>query len=149
MLPLLVITRIYQDYMKTQLSALTIVTLALFAAYGIASTHDPFQMQRAQLAAVQELLDAHVPRNQFYAGFEYDGWTQIDEWGYVNNNQINFPPGFIPREPGPPGDTCGYGSAHFYPAIHARYGVSFTPRICSGTADFRPVTYMRGSRHMI
>jgi hypothetical protein len=146
MLPMLVIgliitIRLYQERVADHLPAVTIAALGVFAAYGIASTHDRFQMQRAQLAAVQELLDAHIPRNQFYGGFEYDGWTQIDEWGYVDNDRINFPPGFVPRHREATSYPCDFVPGRFYPAIHPRFGSSFSPRICDGPSDFKPVVY--------
>lgn len=147
MLPLLVMglivtVRVYQQRVRPDLPAITLVTLGVFAFVGIAATHDKFAIQRAQLTAVQEILDAGVARSNFYGGFEYDGWTQIDEWGYVNNDRINFPSGFHPLKANEVGYPCEYmSSVRLFPAIHPRYAISFSADACQGLAQFKPVSY--------
>ncbi len=57
--------------------------LAVFACYGIAVTHDFFTSVRARLAAVHAIEKAGVGRDHISAGFEYDGWTELERSEYV------------------------------------------------------------------
>ena len=56
---------------------------ALFAAYGVAATHDYFNALRARTTAAHTLEQAGVPRNHISAGFEYDAWTEVTGAGHV------------------------------------------------------------------
>jgi hypothetical protein len=57
--------------------------LLLFSCYGIVMTHDYSAAVRARLAVADELEITGVQRGQISAGFEYDGWTQVQRSGYV------------------------------------------------------------------
>jgi hypothetical protein len=57
--------------------------LLLFSFYGIVMTHDYSAAVRARLAAADELETTGIQREQISAGFEYDGWTQVERSGYV------------------------------------------------------------------
>ncbi|HUI78519.1 MAG TPA: hypothetical protein VLY24_11390 [Bryobacteraceae bacterium] len=61
--------------------------LLLFAAYGVASTHDYFVGLRARISAARELENTGIPRNRISAGFEYDAWTEVESSGYVKAAQ--------------------------------------------------------------
>jgi hypothetical protein len=65
---------------------------AIFALYGVATTHDYFACSRARLRAAEILVAAHVPRQCISAGFEYDGWTEIELRGHLNMQGIVVPP---------------------------------------------------------
>jgi hypothetical protein len=65
---------------------------ALFALYGVATTHDYFACSRARLKAAEMLSTAHIPRQCISAGFEYDGWTEIALRGHLNMQGIVVPP---------------------------------------------------------
>jgi len=116
--------------------------LALFALYGVATTHDLFAADRARLEAAANLEHAGIPRNEITAGFEYDGETQVDTMGYVNNRWIDNPAGaYRPL-------TCtGPESVRLWfltmmPAVHARYFevLSRSPELEDGPAA--PVGYI-------
>src|SRR5206468_2472443 len=77
----------YQARGKSRPSAFGWVLLGVFALYGIATTHDYYAMGRARLAAASALMASGVPRTQITAGLEYDGWTQIEKTGYMNNEK--------------------------------------------------------------
>jgi len=68
------------------------VSAALFALYGVATTHDYFACSRARLRAAEMLETAHIPRQCISAGLEYDGWTEIALRGHVNVPEIVVPP---------------------------------------------------------
>lgn len=60
------------------------VCLAVFAYYGIATTHDYIEAGRARIAAAQRLENRGIARDRISAGFEYDGWTELDRSGHAN-----------------------------------------------------------------
>jgi hypothetical protein len=57
--------------------------LGVFAAYGIVTTHDYSAALRARTVAAESLEQRGVPRNHISAGFEYDGWTQLQLTGTI------------------------------------------------------------------
>jgi hypothetical protein len=61
--------------------------LSAFACYGVATTHDHFASVRARLAAAQALEKTGVGRDRISAGFEYDGWTELERSEYVKGAQ--------------------------------------------------------------
>jgi Dolichyl-phosphate-mannose-protein mannosyltransferase len=146
MLALLVVAvifciRLYQDRISPNLPVASFACYLFFLAFGIAGTHDMFAMHRARLAAANELIAAGIPPTSFYGGFEYDGIAQIDQWGYINVNNMNVPPG-VPYHYGTLATKpCQYGSAKLYIAIKPKYALSFSPISCDGPSQFPPVTY--------
>ncbi len=59
--------------------------LLAFCWYGIATTHDYFAALRARVAAAHALeRTAGVGRDRVSAGFEYDGWTELERSEYVS-----------------------------------------------------------------
>lgn len=140
---LIVSIRFYQERVSRELPWVSFAFLFLFAAFGIAGTHDLFAMHRAKVAAADELIEAGVPPASFYGGFEYDGTTQIDQWGYVNAQAglINVPPGVPYRFGTMAFKPCGYSSAKLFVAIHAKYALSFSPDSCQGASAFPAVTF--------
>jgi Dolichyl-phosphate-mannose-protein mannosyltransferase len=52
------------------------VTVAIFALYGVAITHDCYALLRAEARAGDALQKFGIPRNRISAGFEYDATTQ-------------------------------------------------------------------------
>jgi hypothetical protein len=147
LLPLLIVmifvaTRIYQERFSEQLPRACFVVLIAFAAFGVAGTHDLFARERARLAAIGELQAAGLPRDAFYGGFGYDGWTQIDRQGHIDAGGINMPAGVrhIKRKI-VTYKSCDYGMAKYFPAIHAQYALSYDEVSCDGPSQFGPVRY--------
>ncbi len=141
---LLLGTRLYQQRIAPELPRLSWITLAVLACWGIASLHDTYADRRATVAAAQRLIDASVPRTAFYAGFEYDGWTQIEQMGWMNVIYMRRPDGFHPERPIPRHMTvkpCRQQFAHLDPAIQPRYGISFDQAACDGPSEFKPEVY--------
>jgi hypothetical protein len=127
------------------------VPLALVALYGVANTHDMFAAARARLAAIEEVRAAGVPRIQIRDGFEFDGWTQAEISGYVNEPRIRPASAYIPlQEPKalqelrpPAGGTkpCHSFFFTYAPEIHARYVLQNVRDYCFTTTNFAPVSY--------
>jgi hypothetical protein len=147
LLPLLIlliflVTRIYQERVSTRLPRVCFVFLIAFAAFGIAGTHDFFAMERARLAAIDELRAAGLPRDAYYGGFGYDGWTQIDRQGHIDTAGIVLPPGARQiKNRVITFKSCGYFMAKYFPAIHAQYALSYDEVSCDGPSQFAPVRY--------
>ena len=147
LLPLLAIAmifvlRLYQQKVAPQLPILTLACTVLIAAYGVGALHDVFVIERARLAAADQLRTAGIPRTAFYGGFEYDGWTQMEAWGYVNSDRLRLPAGFTtPDISALPIKPCNYIFARQYAAIRPQYALSFDDKSCDGPAPFNPTPY--------
>jgi hypothetical protein len=112
--------RHYQTAIARRIGRLQWAMLALFACYGVATTHDAFAAARARLSAAQALERRGIPRTGIRTAIEYDGWTQLESTGYLNNRQIENPAGaYRPVKcSGPAVEELSLA-----PAIHARYFV--------------------------
>jgi uncharacterized protein with PQ loop repeat len=130
----------YQRQVAAKLPPVSIAFLILFSAYSIAGTHDLFSLDRARLAAANELLAAGVPRNHIGAGFDYDGWTQITEWGYMNDPGIVNPPGAYhpPLHPGL--KPCTSIFADWTPAVVPEFVLSYD-QDCLSPSPYPSVAY--------
>lgn len=135
--------RFYQDRVNPRIPRTSYAVLFLFAAYGIAATHDKFVADRARLAAIEQFRAAGLPRTAFYGGFPYDGWTQIDARGYVDSDGIRTPAGISHyNEARSKFKPCGYFYAKFYSAIRPQYLLSYDNFTCGDPQNrFAPVTY--------
>jgi hypothetical protein len=58
-------------------------SLVVFAAYATMTTHDYFSASRARIQVSDLLQRRGVPRTHISAGFEYDGWTQLESTGNI------------------------------------------------------------------
>lgn len=136
--------RLYELRIAPRLPAITAVTVAGFAFLAIAGTHDWFAWQRARLAAIAELRAAGVPRTHIQGGYEYDGWTQLQTAGHINDSRITVPPGaYHPNDhlPNVP-QACQFYFVDETPAIHPEYTVAFgQPMPCFTPSKYSPVSY--------
>lgn len=148
LLPLMVVAivcllRLYQSSTTTSLPNYSVFALAVFALLAIGGTHDWFAFNRAELVAINEIRSSGAPRTAIEGGFEYDGWTQIEEGGHINNPRLKVPFGaFRPqvnRLPVPV--ACRYDFDVFTPAIHPRYSIVFPKTGCLAPSEFPPVNY--------
>ncbi len=124
--------------------ALTVqgVVLFLFGCYSTAVTHDAFAADRARLNAVKVLTDRGVPRQAITAGFEYDGTTQLDAWGYVNYPGIKNPTNaFKAPIPLPKDDDPRSIEEMLFPVVVPDYLVSYQPKTIGEPADIAPLQY--------
>jgi hypothetical protein len=58
--------------------------LLALAGYSVAATHDYCSSLRARALAARSLEDRGISRGRISAGFEYDGWTQLQLTGRIN-----------------------------------------------------------------
>jgi hypothetical protein len=134
--------KLYQERIRESLPVVSYVTLAVFGLYGILATHDLFSLNRARVTAVMEVRIAGIPKDAVQAGFEYDGWTEIDEAHYVNEPKIFPARAFHPNPPDPmrPPD-CRLGFDQYTPALHPQYIIVLSPMWCLQPSNFAPVIY--------
>ncbi len=140
---LVVLLRLYERRVGGRLPLACAVPLVVLAVYGVAGTHDLFALSRARLAAANEMRAAGVPRNEIVAGFEYDGWTQIELTGYVNEPRMHTPAGAYRPWQAPIGAAAGClpAFASYTPSIHARYFLATAAGVCYPASEFGPVSY--------
>ncbi|MEO6805800.1 MAG: hypothetical protein ABI286_02305 [Edaphobacter sp.] len=136
------LVRVYRQTISEKLPRFCLLAVLLFAAYGVASMHDLFAFDRARLDAINEVTAAGVPRTAIEGGFEYDGWTQLEQTGYVNEPRILLPPGaykeWVP--PKVPLDCIGY-FRKYTPSIHPQLHLSHSLINCYKPSHFAPIIY--------
>jgi hypothetical protein len=134
---------LYQQYIGPELPVSTVAILAIYGIIAVAGTHDWFAWQRARLVAIHELRVAGVARTEIQGGFEYDGWTQLRNGGYINDPRIKNPQNayhpVLEKLKVP--DGCRHGYTAAYPVLHPKYAVGFGPGWCYLPSRFPAVHY--------
>jgi hypothetical protein len=138
----LIVVRIYRQVVSEQLPRLCLIVVLVFAAYGTASMHDLFAYDRARVEATKEIIATEIPRTEIEGGFEYDGWTQLEQTGYVNEPKIGYPlDAYHPwTSPEIRSECIGYFRGHT-PSIHPQFHLAYAPDDCFETSHFAPVPY--------
>jgi hypothetical protein len=140
---IIILLLLYQRWVAERLPGITIAVLSFFALYAIAGTHDWFALNRARVAAVAQIHATGVPTTSIQGGFDYDGWTQIEAAGYMNDARIVNPPhAYQPDlEPLILPSGCRLDFAPYTPAVQPRYFVVFSLMPCLQVSRYPPVTY--------
>ena len=141
---LLVLTRYYQETVKTKLPWACVVLIVVFGAFSVAATHDIFALYRGYAAARDEILSSGAPATAIAGPWELLGWTQIEKAGYVNDPGIRIPPdAYVPQPVRAHRPNCSADppSLNWVPVIKPDYVVSSTPADCGGQVAFPPVMY--------
>jgi len=146
---LLVTTRYYQERVKANLPMACVALIVLAGSLAVAATHDEFALRRGSVAAIDELRSSEVPATSIWGPWEYDGWTEVEKIGYVNDRRIRTPQGLYTPPPEltipPHCDDKQRGVPFWFsewtPAIKPIYMISNDPTECGGPAGFSPVTY--------
>ena len=92
-LAIILLIKLYQRVAEDELPAISFLMLGAFGLFSIAGTHDWFALNRARIVAVEEVQATGVPKTAIQGAFEYDGWTQIEAAGFVNEKRIEVPAG--------------------------------------------------------
>jgi hypothetical protein len=132
---ILCLLKLYQERVGKQLPIASYALLALFSIYTVAGTHDWFALQRARVRAGSELVAAGVPVTHIQAGFEYDGWTQINLAGPINTANID-----LPNKSSLP-NACYAPFGQDTPVITPEYFVVLEHLPCLATSRFGTVNY--------
>ena len=146
LLPLLFVftvglVRVYTQTISERLPALCLVLGFIYAAYGIANMHDRFAFDRARVDATKQITERGIPRTDIEGGFEYDGWTQLEQAGYVNEPRI------VPADlyhhwvpPNVPPSCIGW-FRQYTPSVHPLLHLSHDPDNCYSPSQFAPIVY--------
>ena len=140
---ILCMLKLHQQWIAPTLPAISVAVLGIFALFAIAGTHDWFAWSRARLAAIAEIRESGVPRTAIQGGFEYDGWTQIEEAGYVNNPKLVVPSGayHLAARPDPLPADCRFKFAAETPAVHPKFTIVFPKMWCLAPSNYPPISY--------
>ncbi len=103
--------------------------------------HDQAVEYRASLAAISEVRETGVPREQIEANFEYDGWTELLLVGYVNNPHIRWPADAYRAVPLRVPTDCISFMESWTPRIEAKYLLTSEPLACFATTGLQVVQY--------
>ena len=139
---MVLVARHYQETVRTRLPMATFLFVFLIAGVTVPALHDLFSMYRATLAAANEMRAAGVPRDHIDAGFEYNGWTQITEGGFIPSDGVRLPPG-VSADRTITDNLCPIQDPNWLPQIKPQYSLSFQQHDCGGQADFAPVIWHR------
>ena len=141
---IILLLKLYQENISDRLPAVCAAVLAVFTFYAMAQTHDIFAMDRTRVQAASHVLAASVPRTDLEGGFNYDGWTEIEASGYVNDKRIAVPahayrPWTDPLHLSP---ACSHWFAEWTPSVTPTYFlVRSAPLPCLASSQFSPVSY--------
>jgi hypothetical protein len=141
---LLVLTRYYQDTVRTKLPSVCVLLIAVSGAFSLAATHDIFALFRAYATANDQIRSSGVPATAIAGPWELQGWTQIEDTGYINDEKILNPPGaFVPQPQRTHVLDCipSTSSFEWVPSIKPEYVISSDPAGCGGHTAFPPVMY--------
>ena len=140
---LLCVTRYYQDRVQPQLPLISLLFVAIVAAYSIVLVHNTFSFYRARIALADELRAANIPDTSVDNGWEYNSWVELQYANHINESTVEVPAHAYTPTPPLPANTCPMFWYDKTPHIHPLYGVSFDPTACYGPAPFAPVHYSR------
>jgi len=126
---------------RDQLPLASWFLLVLFGFYGMAQAHDYFVQLRARLAVTQYLEQRGIPRTRIMAGFEYDGWTQVEVAGYFNDRRIEKPKNIYIPPTTPPGFATIYTLWTYTPVVHPDYVVALVQHPDLLVTDLPPTDF--------
>jgi hypothetical protein len=142
-LGIILLVRLYQRVVEDDMPAICFLMLGVFGFFSISGTHDWFALNRARIVAVEEIHATGVPKTAIQGAFEYDGWTQIEAAGYINEERIEVPAGAYRKNmrmyqlPEKCWDVFGW----YAPAIDPKYVIVSSPSHCFANSTFSPVTF--------
>lgn len=142
---LLALARFYQEKVHVRLPITCAFLIAVFASYSLAATHDEFALYRGYVTAIDEIRSSGVPATAIAGPLEFEGWTQIEKAGYVNDPRIRVPQNaYVPSPSISNHSFCRAQSFDFLdsaPAVNPVYVVILDSGQCGGQVVFPPVEY--------
>ncbi len=133
---------LYQHRIQERVPLVAWLVAGVFGLYGTAATHDYIAAARARLEAASALTAAGVPRTRITAGVEFDGWTELETTGHINNFAIAIPNDAYKFRPFPhyPGGLR-YLFWALTPSVDPEYFVVYSRLPGLIDSSYRPVTY--------
>jgi hypothetical protein len=142
LLALMMMLKAYQERVRERLPLSALALVVVFGAFAVAGTHDGFAMYRASKAAIEEMRARGVPETEIDGGWEYNGLTEVDQKGYVNEADILDYQHLhvdVPVDDAAPECTIIVGN--LFPDVKGTYALALKPDACGGPAGFAPVHY--------
>jgi hypothetical protein len=135
--------RFYQERYAGRPALPSVLFVVLFAIYGVVGMHDTFEMDRARLSAVDQLVRAGISRRDIRAGLEYDGWSELEFTGHVNDERIRIPQGaYRPWNSGlAPQSPCRFDFEELTPSLTGRFLLTYQPLACAKPTEFPQISY--------
>ncbi len=130
---LLLVQRLPHERLYT---ALAWPLLGVAALFTIMMTHDSYTRYRARLVAIDKVLSAGVPRTSVRGELEFDGTTEIQTTGHVNEGRIVNPHGAYRVVPHP-----ATWMDVLYPHVNPVYVFVFDDASYGMPTQFAPVTF--------
>jgi hypothetical protein len=140
---LFVLARYYQERVNATLPSMSILLIAIFGGFSLAATHDMFAMYRGYVSAISQLLSTGASVTSIAGPVEFDGWTEIEKVGHMNESRIQLPKGAWVPPPvrSFPADCDVTSFLEKTPAINPAYVIVLNPTDCGGQQALPPVTY--------
>jgi hypothetical protein len=142
-LAIILLIKLYQRVVEDDLPAISFVMLGAFGFFSVAGTHDWFAANRARIVAVEEVHATGVPKTAIQGAFEYDGWTQIEAAGFINEERIEVPAGAFRKNMRMYrlSEKCWHFFGWYAPSIDPKYLIVSSPSQCFADSTFPPVTF--------
>lgn len=141
----LVLTRLYQERVQSRLPLASVFLIVLFGAFSVTATHDKFSAYRGYASAIDELRSNGTPASAILGPWEFAGWTELEQGGYINDGRIRIPKGaYLPQPQRVLPASCTYGffgALEAVPHIHPTVAISPNPRDCGAPSAKPLVTY--------
>lgn len=139
---LLVLARYYQERVRVNLPAACVLLIAIFGVFSVTATHDMFAVYRGYVSAISQLLSTGVSATSISGPLEFEGWTEIEKIGYVNDPRIRLPKGaWVPPPARSMPADCEDDFLDWTPAIKPVYAIVGDPTECGGQLTLPAVTY--------
>jgi hypothetical protein len=149
---IIVLLKLYQEQVSEKLPAVSLIVIAIVTVFAIGDVHDVFATSRA-LAATVEMADKSgissksirtIPDAPGIDSLGRDGWTQIEDGGYINDPRIQIPTGaykpYISDLQLPL--SCSNWFSSYSPAIDPRYFIVSVPKpTCFSATNLPPTRY--------
>ena len=119
------ILRMWQTAGRPRPNAAGYLLLAVFAAFGIAVTHDHFELSRQRVAALEALRSLGIERQRIEAGFEADMSYQEEARGSIYRGEPGGPP--VQDAPLPTDGSPRIWYSPMTPAITPAYYMATSP----------------------
>jgi hypothetical protein len=142
---LLMLGRYYQERVRAKLPWACVLLIAIFGAFSVAATHDMFTLYRGYASAIGQLRTTGTPATAILGPWEFEGWTEVEKVGHVNEHLIRVPEGAYVSPPlrsfTSDCDPVAVDFLDWTPAINPIYAVLLDPTECGGQLALPAVTY--------
>ena len=143
----LLLVRLHRDLNPARWPAATIAATIVIALYSVAATHDFFAAYRAKARLFADIEHSGVRDTQIEAGWDIDGWTELQHAAYLNDPRIRIPASaYQPKRPLIPNPCMFRIYQDLTPHMEPLYAIRYSPDTAGGPAPFPAVGYTQWLR---